>query len=846
MKNRLKLRHLILIIFMISLSIVASLVIFYNQRLNNEITNEIKINSKILLKEIEEDFESKIAKEILITNFIIKNNNKNFINTEGYEIFGEGTSVIFTINNNCEIVDTLWGKTLEKRYFFKGLDLSNFPFCRYLKNIKNKNGVKIIPPYFDPFTGKIMFSLVKFNLNSSKNRILIRNVYLSSLVSIISKKEYLLKKIVLLVRKKTNIILFNSSPEKLPLRKLNITNKKVYTERGNSYIISKAELKDIDTVLVVLIPVNEYKTFRRIFYNFIIYTFFVSLIIVFINLFIFRKSVINPIIKFSEIIISSLSSKSKEKKLLEIKSLFQEFNILKNNYINDLQKNIRIKESLSEVGFGLVVFNKEERIRIFDLNKYFLNFFGVDYDKVEENRETMSLKVNSKKIYDFLEAIHKNLISNKTKEKKFRYVFDQQKNTKYLEITWDKLKYFENDAFFIIFRDVTNEIIAEESMFQSQKLELIGQMAGGIAHDFNNILSIITGNIELAIKSNNLEFSKKKLSRALQTIDKASILIKQLLTFSKKDELFEKDIISLGDVILELVDITKNIAKGVELTFINNSENDLIFAESSFMSSVLMNFIVNAKDSIEEKGIKNGKISIILYNKIYNNKRYVVITIKDNGKGIDNSILDRIFEPYFTTKPRGKGTGLGLTVAYNYVKNLGGKIFVNSKVGEGTKFDILIPLSKSKGKSKSTKGKNKKKQKESVINQQDISKLKVLVVDDENEIRENIKELLYESFSIKSDTAKDGLEAFELIKKNEYDLVLLDIIMPNLRGDELIKKISEENIEINSFFYILTGFIDEGLEYLLRTKNVKKIVLKPINFKKLTMIINDYFSIKNK
>jgi len=83
------------------------------------------------------------------------------------------------------------------------------------------------------------------------------------------------------------------------------------------------------------------------------------------------------------------------------------------------------------------------------------------------------------------------------------------------------------------------------------------------------------------------------------------------------------------------------------------------------------------------------------------------------------------------------------------------------------------------------------------------------------------------------------------LKKNEYDLVLLDVIMPNLRGDELIKKISEEDIKINSLFYVLTGFIDEGLEYLLRTKNVKKIVLKPINFKKLTMIINDYFNINN-
>ncbi len=845
MKSKLRLRHLILIIFLISISIIVSLIIIYTQKLKNEITNEIKRNSKVLLKEIEDDFKSKLSREILITDFIAKSINKNLFSPEGKEIFGNGTSIIFTINKNCEVIDTLWSSALERRYFFRGLDLSNFPFCRYLKNIENKMGIKIIHPYLDPFTGKIMFSLVKFNLNSSENEILVRNIFLSSLVNIISKKEYFLKKIVLLVRKNSNLILFNSSPEKLPLRKLNISNRKVYTEKGNSYLISKAELKDIDTLLVVLIPVNEYQNFRQIFYNFIIYTLFVSLIIVIIILFVLRNSVISPIIKFSEIIISSTSSKNREKQLSEIKSLFHEFNILKNNYINDLQKNSRIKESLSKVGFGLVVFNKMERIRIFDLNKYFLDFFGVGYDKVHENKETMSLKINSKKIYDFLNAIHKNLISNKGDEKKFRYVLDKKDKTKYLEITWDKLKYFENDAFFMIFRDITNEIMAEERLFQSQKLELIGQMAGGIAHDFNNILSILTGNIELAIKSNNLEFSKKKLSKALQTIDKASILIKQLLTFSKKDELLGKDIISLSNVILELVDITRNITKGIELSFINNSENDLVFAESSMMSSVLMNFIVNAMDSINEKGIKDGKISIILYNKIYNNKKYAVITIKDNGKGIDSSIINRIFEPYFTTKPRGKGTGLGLTVAYNYVKSLGGMIFVNSKIGEGTKFDILIPISKTKTKRKVSKEKNKKNKIESVIKQKDISKLKVLVVDDEDEIRENIRELLYESFSVKSDTAKDGLEAYELLKKNEYDLVLLDVIMPNLRGDELIKKISEEDIKINSLFYVLTGFIDEGLEYLLRTKNVKKIVLKPINFKKLTMIINDYFNINN-
>ncbi|HMA69108.1 MAG TPA: PAS domain S-box protein [Candidatus Mcinerneyibacterium sp.] len=360
-----------------------------------------------------------------------------------------------------------------------------------------------------------------------------------------------------------------------------------------------------------------------------------------------------------------------------------------------------------------------------------------------------------------------------------------------------------------------------------QKMDAIGTLAGGIAHDFNNLLFAMMGNIELALsKSKSREKRLEFLKNAQKSGEKAKALIKQILTFSRQQD-YEKDIINIVPVTketLKLINtvIPSNIKLKTEIT-----DKDLYMnCNPSHVSQIIMNVGTNAYHSMEENG---GELLVKLEkikreesgNTTLDKEKYALITIEDTGKGIKEEEIDKIFMPYYTTKDIEKGTGLGLSTVDGIVKNLYGKMEVESEVGKGTIFKIYLPLSNEK---KENENKDKMKIK--------VKDYNLVYVDDEEALTEIFSEKLPE-FGCSVKTFNNPKKAKDYILKNykNYDAFIFDQTMPDLTGEDLTRIIRKEAIDVPIF--ILTGYSKVFDEEKAEKIGVNGYFYKPVNFEKL-------------
>ena len=242
--------------------------------------------------------------------------------------------------------------------------------------------------------------------------------------------------------------------------------------------------------------------------------------------------------------------------------------------------------------------------------------------------------------------------------------------------------------------DVTEQRQLEEQLRQSQKLEAIGRLAGGVAHDFNNMLTAIGGYTALALEhAQSGSALHGDLEEIRKATDRATLLTRQLLAFSRKQVLMP-ELLNLNGVVLELESMLRPlIGEDVELTTQLDPALGPIEADPGQLHQVVMNLVVNARDAMPD----GGAITIVTANaEIAENEdaiepgRYVTLTVRDNGQGIDEPTLRQIFEPFFTTKDAGKGTGLGLATVYGIVKQSGGYVAVDSELGVGSAFTIYL------------------------------------------------------------------------------------------------------------------------------------------------------------
>lgn len=368
----------------------------------------------------------------------------------------------------------------------------------------------------------------------------------------------------------------------------------------------------------------------------------------------------------------------------------------------------------------------------------------------------------------------------------------------YIQLSGYRAAAGDQEVMFSVCRDITARLKAEqekeklqEELFQMQKLESIGQLAGGIAHDFNNQLTGIIGYAELlkpGLEDDVLIRYADNIRRGAQN---SATLTQQLLSFARKGQYTVKTL-NLHDVLEEVMGImTRTMDRRIQIHQIRNASAPIVQGDGPQIQNALLNIALNARDAITGAGTITFETSDV---DIKDNSRntpfdispgeYVCISIRDDGCGMDEELQKHIFEPFYTTKDVGKGTGMGLPAAYGTVKLHGGDIFLESMPQKGSTFHILLPRSESQKDGGETPGAVKTTPHAAHI----------LIIDDDEIIRGLISELL-DSQGYLVHGEPDGERGLEYYRQNPHriDLVILDMIMPGINGGEVFKAIKDIN-----------------------------------------------------
>jgi PAS domain S-box-containing protein len=375
-----------------------------------------------------------------------------------------------------------------------------------------------------------------------------------------------------------------------------------------------------------------------------------------------------------------------------------------------------------------------------------------------------------------------------------------------------------------IIRDMTEQKKLEAQLRQSQKMEAIGTMAGGIAHDFNNILGIIIGNTELALGDVP---ERNPAKGCLEEIRSASLrakdVVRHILSFSRKS-VSERKPIQITSIIKDSLKLLRaSIPTTIEIRQDFSCEHDTVLADPIQVNQVLMNLCTNASHAMREEGgvlevgLKN--VDLELGNKALDLEpgRYVKLSVSDTGPGIDSTTIDRIFDPYFTTKGLGEGTGMGLSVVHGIVKNYDGAVMVKSEPGKGAVFEVFFPL---------TEAEAEPEDKEAGA--LPTGDEKILFVDDEESLVRMVRRML-EMHGYQVETRSDPVEALELFrsKPDRFDLIITDMTMPNMTGDRLANEILR--IRPDMPIILCSGFSDKIDAEKAKELGVRKYIEKPLN-----------------
>lgn len=374
----------------------------------------------------------------------------------------------------------------------------------------------------------------------------------------------------------------------------------------------------------------------------------------------------------------------------------------------------------------------------------------------------------------------------------------------------------------------------QKQLLQAQKMESLGTLAGGIAHDFNNILSAIFGYTELA----RYEFpegtsQRSKMEGVLKAAHRARDLVEQILAFSRQSGQ-EKKPLKIGPIVKETCKLLRaSLPTSIAVRQNIQPESGTVLANPAQIHQILMNLCTNAAHAMRKK---EGVLKVSLVEVELDSEAaahhvdlepgpYLKLTISDTGHGMNSSVMERIFDPYFTTKAPGEGTGLGLAVTHGIVKSLGGNISVHSQPGEGTSFDVLLKRIESQ---ETVKAETTEKP--------PTGNERVLFVDDEESLAnlgKDILELLgYEAISTTS-----SVEALEVFRANpdRFDLVVTDQTMPNMTGMELAKKLLDIRQDIP--LILCTGYSELITGEKAREIGIRQFIMKPLGIDDLARIV---------
>jgi two-component system, cell cycle sensor histidine kinase and response regulator CckA len=416
------------------------------------------------------------------------------------------------------------------------------------------------------------------------------------------------------------------------------------------------------------------------------------------------------------------------------------------------------------------------------------------------------------------------------------YFIGRTKDNKkiHLEASVSNIEWDGKPAVLGILREVTEQKHLEEQLRHAQKLEAVGRLAGSVAHDFNNILTAINGYAELVAAKVTDEHIGRHIGEIIKASDRATKLIQQLLAFSRR-QVIKPVLVNLNCVIGAMDSLLHRVVGEnikIETYFDENLGTTEI--DPALVEQVIMNLVVNARDAMPSGGTLTIETFSTELNEEYCSMHpstqpgeYVVMTVSDTGVGISEDIIDRIYEPFFTTKGEGKGTGLGLSTVYGIVKQSGGHIWCYSEIGQGAMFKIYLPRIEKDVPEIPTV--------ETAV-AEPVPKAKnetVLIAEDEESVRRFCSSVLSDlGYTVLQ--ARDGFEALRLSQKytdKKIDLLVTDMLMPGLNGKELAERLCKVRDSLKVIY--MSGYSNNTLNNQENLNLRTSFIQKPFSSKTL-------------
>jgi PAS domain S-box-containing protein len=407
-------------------------------------------------------------------------------------------------------------------------------------------------------------------------------------------------------------------------------------------------------------------------------------------------------------------------------------------------------------------------------------------------------------------------------------------------------------------QNVTERKSLERKYHQAQKMEAVGQLTGGIAHDFNNLLMVVMGNLQLVeqlVKTD--ERAAKRLRAAMEAAEKGSDLTRRMLAFSRQQTLQNKEV-GVNDLVNSIQDMLRQALTAiVELKFIPGENVWPIKADVTMLETAILNLAINARDAMKPKG---GSLTIETRNRTLDASYwkdvedmqpgdYIEIAVTDTGTGIAPENIEKVFQPFFTTKGPEAGSGLGLSMIYGFVKQSGGHVKIYSEVGHGTSVKLYLPRLKAKFVAPSGQGateiqENLKQELERAPITQDATvtqtgatssgrKMSVLIVEDNDSVRD-VASAMIEDMGFKVVTANSGPEGLKRIEENPgYDLVISDVIMAGgMTGPELARAALKFQPSLK--FMFMSGYAPGSVRQMQDLPDSIEVVNKPFTRRDLS------------
>jgi two-component system cell cycle sensor histidine kinase/response regulator CckA len=407
-------------------------------------------------------------------------------------------------------------------------------------------------------------------------------------------------------------------------------------------------------------------------------------------------------------------------------------------------------------------------------------------------------------------------------------------------------------TFYLI--DVSEQKNLELRFAHSQKMQAVGQLAGGVAHDFNNLLTAMIGFCDLLLMRHPAgDQSFADIMQIKQNANRAANLVRQLLAFSRRQTLQPKNL-DLTDVLAELSNLIRRlIGENIELKMMHGRDLGMVKADQGQLEQVIINLAVNARDAMKNGGsltIRSQNVKIDRTHPVPRNLmapagedttipdgEYVLIEVTDTGTGIPPEVIPKIFEPFFSTKEIGSGTGLGLSTVYGIIKQTGGYIYVASAEGHGTQFHIYFPSYAMEERTVSEAETIERS------NQDLTGRETLLLVEDETPVRAfATRALKNKGYTVlEADCAEAGLEIMRE-HGSKIDLIITDVIMPGMNGPTMVEKISENYPDIKVIF--ISGYAEDIFMNNYGAERSFNFLAKPFTLKQLASKVKDVMSAK--